>query len=83
MQSIGSHGFAHDFRIPHLIEDIIRYLKGQSDAAAIFFEAAVSLRIGMPRVLNMYSTAPFFRAYFEAAGLQKKKKGVWQRLRMA
>src|SRR5690606_26323356 len=24
---------------------------------------------GMPRVLNMYSTAPFFRAYFEALGL--------------
>src|SRR5690606_1873584 len=28
-----------------------------------------SIRIGMPRVLNMYSTAPFFRAYFEALGL--------------
>ena len=27
------------------------------------------IRIGMPRVLNMYSTAPFFRAYFEALGL--------------
>ena len=22
-------------------------------------------RVGMPRVLNMYSTAPYFRAYFE------------------
>ncbi len=30
-----------------------------------------SIRIGMPRVLNMYSTAPFFRAYFEALGLPK------------
>ena len=28
-----------------------------------------SIRVGMPRVLNMYSTAPFFRAYFEALGL--------------
>src|SRR6187551_1104531 len=28
-----------------------------------------SIRIGMPRVLNMYSTAPFFRAYFEALGI--------------
>lgn len=28
-----------------------------------------SLRVGMPRVLNMYSTAPFFRTYFEALGL--------------
>ncbi|MCH2111158.1 MAG: acyl-CoA dehydratase activase-related protein, partial [Polyangiaceae bacterium] len=31
-----------------------------------------SIRIGMPRVLNMYSTAPFFRAYFEALGLGRK-----------
>jgi predicted CoA-substrate-specific enzyme activase len=28
-------------------------------------------RIGMPRVLNMYSTAPFFRTYFEALGIPK------------
>lgn len=27
------------------------------------------IRVGMPRVLNMYSTAPFFRTYFEALGL--------------
>ncbi|MCB9588592.1 MAG: CoA activase [Polyangiaceae bacterium] len=30
-----------------------------------------SIRIGMPRVLNIYSTAPFFRAYFEALGIPK------------
>ena len=30
------------------------------------------LRVGMPRVLNMYSTAPFFRTYFEALGIPKK-----------
>ena len=30
------------------------------------------VRIGMPRVLNMYSTAPYFRAYFEALGVQKQ-----------
>ncbi|GAB4199887.1 MAG: hypothetical protein OHK0013_10420 [Sandaracinaceae bacterium] len=29
-------------------------------------------RIGMPRVLNLYSTAPYFRAYFEALGLPPK-----------
>ena len=28
-----------------------------------------ALRIGMPRVLNMYSTAPLWRAYFEALGV--------------
>jgi predicted CoA-substrate-specific enzyme activase len=30
-----------------------------------------SIRVGMPRVLNMYSTAPFFRTYFETLGLGK------------
>ncbi len=29
------------------------------------------VRIGMPRVLNMYSTAPFFRTYFEALGVPR------------
>ena len=28
-----------------------------------------SLRVGMPKVLNMYSTAPWFRAYFETLGV--------------
>jgi activator of 2-hydroxyglutaryl-CoA dehydratase/predicted nucleotide-binding protein (sugar kinase/HSP70/actin superfamily) len=31
-----------------------------------------SIRVGIPRVLNLYSTAPFFRAYLEALGLTKK-----------
>lgn len=30
------------------------------------------LRIGMPRVLNMYSTAPLFRTYFEALGVPSR-----------
>ncbi len=30
-----------------------------------------STRIGIPRVLNVFSTAPYFRAYFEALGIQK------------
>jgi predicted CoA-substrate-specific enzyme activase len=30
-----------------------------------------TLRVGIPRVLNVYSTAPFFRAYFEVLGLGK------------
>src|SRR5690606_35691512 len=28
-----------------------------------------SFRIGIPRVLNLYSTAPFFRTYFETLGI--------------
>jgi predicted CoA-substrate-specific enzyme activase len=38
------------------------------------FARREKLRIGMPRVLNMYSTAPFFRAYFESLGV---KKVIW------
>ncbi|MEZ4375852.1 MAG: acyl-CoA dehydratase activase-related protein [Polyangiaceae bacterium] len=30
-----------------------------------------NIRIGLPRVLNIYSTAPFFRADFEALGIPK------------
>ena len=30
------------------------------------------IRIGMPRVLNFYSTAPFFRTYFETLGIPKQ-----------
>jgi len=39
-------------------------------------EARSSVRIGMPRVLNMYSQAPFFMAYFQSLGL-KPKNLVW------
>jgi predicted nucleotide-binding protein (sugar kinase/HSP70/actin superfamily) len=39
----------------------------RSSAAAI--ARRKTLRVGIPRVLNVYSTAPFFRAYFEVLGL--------------
>ena len=32
-----------------------------------------SLRIGIPRVLNLYSTAPFFRTYLEALGIPRQQ----------
>ncbi len=35
-------------------------------------ERLKEVRIGMPRVLNMYSTAPYFRTYFEALGIRKQ-----------
>jgi predicted CoA-substrate-specific enzyme activase len=35
-------------------------------------EARRRVRIGIPRVLNLYSTGPFFRAYFEALGIPKQ-----------
>ncbi len=34
-------------------------------------ERLKKVRIGLPRVLNMYSTAPYFRTYFEALGITK------------
>ncbi len=36
------------------------------------WEARKKIRVGMPRVLNMYSTGPFFRTYFESLGIQKQ-----------
>ncbi len=40
-------------------------------ASAEARERLKNVRIGMPRVLNMYSTAPYFRTYFEALGVRK------------
>ena len=36
------------------------------------WKARRKTRIGMPRVLNMYTTAPWFRTYFEVLGIQKQ-----------
>ena len=47
---------------------ITRPFERSSDVAA---QRRQKLRIGIPRVLNLYSTAPFFRAYFETLGIQK------------
>ena len=52
------------FRIKR--EEFTRGFQRSSEAAA---QKRKSIRVGMPRVLNIYSTAPFFRAYFEALGL--------------
>ena len=35
-----------------------------------------AIKIGMPRVMNLYTMAPFFRTYFEALGLPKDNL-VW------
>ncbi len=36
-------------------------------------ERRARIRIGMPRVLNMYAHAPFFTAYFEALGIPARQ----------
>jgi hypothetical protein len=57
-------GFFGIRRVP-----IKRPFERSSDAS---WEARRRVRVGMPRVLNMYTTAPWFRAYFEAVGIQKQ-----------
>jgi predicted CoA-substrate-specific enzyme activase len=47
-------------------EEVTRGFKRSSAEAAA---RRKSIRVGIPRVLNVYSTAPFFRAYFEVLGL--------------
>ncbi|MFW6051721.1 MAG: BadF/BadG/BcrA/BcrD ATPase family protein [Myxococcota bacterium] len=46
--------------------------RSSSEAA----ERRANWRVGMPRVLNMYSTAPFWRSYFEHLGV-KPGNIVW------
>jgi activator of 2-hydroxyglutaryl-CoA dehydratase/predicted nucleotide-binding protein (sugar kinase/HSP70/actin superfamily) len=46
-----------------------RAFQRSSDEAA---KKRAKWRVGIPRVLNMYSTAPFFRTYFEVLGVRPK-----------
>ncbi len=46
-----------------------RGFRRSSEAAA---KKRASWRVGIPRVLNMYSTAPFFRTYLEVLGVRPK-----------
>ena len=41
-------------------------------SAAASAERRAGLRIGLPRVLNMYSTGPIWRTYFEALGVASR-----------
>jgi len=41
-------------------------------SSAESWNARRSVRIGIPRVLNLYSTGPFFRTYLESIGIQKQ-----------
>jgi activator of 2-hydroxyglutaryl-CoA dehydratase/predicted nucleotide-binding protein (sugar kinase/HSP70/actin superfamily) len=42
---------------------------GRDDERIAAMQRRATLRIGMPRVLNMYTYAPFFNAYFESLGV--------------
>ncbi len=45
-----------------------KFLRSTAEQA----KARLKIRIGIPRALNIWSTAPFWRHYFEALGLQKR-----------
>jgi len=53
-----------------------RPLTPKARARTVARERRGSLRIGLPRVLNMYSLAPLFTAYFESLGLAPENL-VW------
>ena len=50
-------------------KEIVRPFRRSSKES---WEARRKVRIGIPRVLNIYSTGPFYRVYFEAIGMQKQ-----------
>jgi activator of 2-hydroxyglutaryl-CoA dehydratase/predicted nucleotide-binding protein (sugar kinase/HSP70/actin superfamily) len=50
------------------VETVRAFARSSAEAA----ERRRRLRIGIPKVLNVWSTAPFWRAYFEALGIQKQ-----------
>lgn len=48
---------------------ITRPFLRSTDAA---WQKRAAMRVGMPKALNMWSTGPFWRAYFEAVGIQPR-----------
>jgi predicted CoA-substrate-specific enzyme activase len=49
-----------------------RYVRGFERSSQEAAKKRERWRVGIPRVLNMYSTAPFFRTYFEVLGVRPK-----------
>ncbi|MEY4576159.1 MAG: hypothetical protein RL701_862, partial [Pseudomonadota bacterium] len=47
-----------------------RVLRKLQRSSATAQARRAQFRVGLPRVLNLYSTAPFFRTYFEVLGVQ-------------
>ena len=49
-----------------------KFTRGFKRSSAASAEKRAKWRVGIPRVLNMYSTAPFFRTYLEVLGVRPK-----------
>jgi len=53
----------------------IQITAAQKNRAALMKKRS-EIRIGMPRVLNMYSQTPIFTGYFASLGIKAEKPGV-------
>jgi activator of 2-hydroxyglutaryl-CoA dehydratase/predicted nucleotide-binding protein (sugar kinase/HSP70/actin superfamily) len=49
-----------------------KYTRGFQRSSEAAAEKRAKWRVGIPRVLNMYSTAPFYRTFFEVLGVRPK-----------
>jgi activator of 2-hydroxyglutaryl-CoA dehydratase/predicted nucleotide-binding protein (sugar kinase/HSP70/actin superfamily) len=49
-----------------------KYQRAFERSSEVAAEKRAKWRVGIPRVLNMYSTAPFFRTYLEVLGVRPK-----------
>ena len=67
---LGARAAFKSFKPPVVADTIPDHVLTQSGRARVAaMRRRATLRIGFPRVLNMYSTAPFFTAYFESLGV--------------
>jgi len=75
-EPLPAHGTpVDDIVVKRTLLGAVRHKKIQRPFARSSAEAAAkrkAARIGIPRVLNIWSTAPFWRAYFETLGLDTR-----------
>ena len=70
MAEVGAKAVFKSYNPPALAETAPRFtLTPKSKKRAELVGRRKSLRIGIPRILNMYSVNPIFSAYFEALGI--------------
>ncbi len=65
----GAFGVKTDLPTKVIRTKVRRPVQRSSDEA---WAKRKTFRVGIPRVLNLYSTAPYFRGYFEALGIDRR-----------
>ncbi|MDH5760774.1 MAG: acyl-CoA dehydratase activase-related protein, partial [Gemmatimonadota bacterium] len=70
MVDVQAHEAFRSFSPPDVSDAIPRFAFTEAQKERVrLMEGRKTLRIGIPRVLNMYSSGPFFRTYFESLGV--------------